>query len=158
MIFDNLDLDTATNEEILEMELSHVAYQLLAMGMNKRLCSLEGREVIAEYGFSGNFDDVVHALNMYSEMLEDLGVCDDAREGIIKRKEALIAYRATADSDDKYEAGKLTTIMEAIKTRDPEHVIATTLAQNAGTNPNSADVQIRQNALHDAKMCVCYTN
>ena len=156
MIFDNTNLKTATNAEVLEMELGHVETQLIALGMSERLCSLEGREVIAEYGFSGNFNDVARALKKYSETIEDNGVDDYIRNEIIERKEALIAHRAESDSDDKYESEKLATILEAIKTHDPEHIIATTIAQNA--KADTADVKIRQDALHEAKLCTCYTN
>lgn len=156
MNFENINLETATDEELLEMELGHVAIQLIALGMSKRLCSLEGREVIAEYGLKGNFDDVVQQLNMYSEALEEIGIVQGSREAIIERKMDLMEHRATADSDDKREAEKLATIMEAIKTRDPKHVIETTLAQDASSDID--DIKIRQDALHEAKLCTCYTN
>lgn len=156
MKFNDIELETATNEELLKMELGHIEVQLTGLNLSQRLCSLEGREVIAEYKFPGNFDTVVESLYDYATALKDTGVNEKNRREIIARKKDLLHQREIADSDDKHEAAKLKTILEAIKTHDPDHIIETAMIQNA--TYSSDDVKLRQDALHNAKLCLCYTN
>jgi hypothetical protein len=156
MVFDDIDLSTASLNEVKEMELGHVAIQLMAMGMSKRLCSLEGREVIAEFQMSGDLQTVAGLLDAYSQKLENTEMTEEIREEIIKRKERLIKYRSEADSDDTDKTARYEELLEAVKTRDPDVVLATALKNNS--NPDYQDIKLRQDALHDAKVCECYTN
>jgi len=154
MNFDGIDLNEASLEEVREMEIGHVAIQLCSLGMNKRLCSMEGREVIAEYEYKGDFVDVVTELNMYSLTLEKTELDESFRADIIERKNRLINHRENADSDDKDRHKSLDAIMEAIQTRNPENVIAASMINHE----QNQDADLRHDALHNAQMCECYTN
>jgi hypothetical protein len=156
MIYDGINLNEASLEDIRNMEIEHVATQLIALGLNKRLCSMEGREIIAEHNLSGDINEVANKLNMYSIMLKRIDLNEQLRSDIIERKTILMNHRENADSDDKASQQKLDSMMEAIKTHDPETIIKT--AMDNYNNPSNQDVKIRNDALHDAKLCECYTN
>ena len=142
MIFEGINIQTATLEELKEMELGHVAKQLLALAETKRLCSLEGKEVIAEYGLKGNFDEVVRQLDDYSLEVEAVGFIDEERPDIIRRKVRLCLHRDKTETEIEYQG-----IHEAVCAGDKEKVID--LANQA---------VMMANAAHDNKMCECFTN
>lgn len=156
MIYDGINLNEASLEELRNMEIEHVATQLLALGLTKRLCSMEGREIIAEYNISGDITEVANRLNMYSIMLETIDLDEQFRTNIIERKTILMKHRENADSDDKATHRRLNSIMEAVKTHDAETIITTVM--NNHNDPSNQDIKIRNDALHDAKLCECYTN
>ena len=142
MIFDGIDLQTCSLEELKEMELGHVATKLLELAKSKRLCSLEGKEVLAEYDLKGTFSDVVRQLDNYSLEVDAMGCTEQDREEIILRKTRLIMHRDMKETSIEYEA-----IREAISAGDQQKVT------------DLADQYIMMaNIAHDNKMCECFTN
>lgn len=162
MEFNGINLNEATLDQLQEIELEHTSSLLLRLGMTGRLCSWEGKEVIAEYGLEGNFDEVVEQLKLYHEAIEDIGFDEITARCMIARKQILLEYRENMDSDTKQEMEKYNAVLEAVRSNetDPikkrDQIIATALEKNQSNE--SQNVQLRMEALHDAGMCECFTN
>jgi len=142
MIFDGINLETCTLEELKEMELGHVANKLLELATSKRLCSLEGKEVLAEYQFKGTFKEVVKQLDDYSLEIDALGLTEKDRKDIIMGKIRLLTHRDMKKASVEYEA-----IREAIEEGDEDKVTDLT-----------NQYVIMANIAHENKMCECFTN
>ena len=142
MMFDGTNLETASLDEVKEIELAHVAMQLLSLAQSKRLCSITGKEVLAEFRFKGNFDEVVQRLNLHFALTEDCEMTEDGRALIIKRKKCLLAHMDKCDHDVQTNA-----ILEAIHQKDPMQVIDL-----------ASQKHMLNNILHEQGMCECFTN
>lgn len=142
MQFDEINLLTATLDEIKQMELGHVAYQLLEVAETKRLCSIVGREILAEYKFKGNFDEVVRQLNEYSLKVESTKFTENDRSEIIARKLRLMLHRDLSYLDVQHQA-----ITEAVSMQDHDKVIDL-----------ACQTYMLSTIAHDQKMCECFTN
>lgn len=142
MMFDGTDLETASLEEVKEIELAHVAMQLLSLAQTKRLCSITGKEVLAEFRFKGNFNEVVQQLNLHSALTEDCEMTEESRALIIKRKKRLLEHMEKCDSDVQTSA-----MLEAIHQKDPMQVIDL-----------ASQKHMLNDILHEQGMCECFTN
>jgi|GEM_PF-6183002 hypothetical protein len=142
MIFDGTDLETASLNEVKEIELAHIANQLFSLAQTKRLCSITGKEVLAEFRFKGNFDEVVQQLNLMSALTEDCAMTEEGRTLIIKRKKRLLAHMESCDSDVQ-----TTAMLEAVRSNDPMLVIDL-----------ASQKHMLNDILHEQGMCECFTN
>lgn len=142
MKFNGVDYSTVTLEELKNEELGHVAIQLLDLAETKRLCSITGREVIAEYGFKGTFNQVVEQLNEYSLHIEKEGLTEEDRKNITMRKLKLDLHIEMEGSEEHTQE-----MLKAIKKNDESLVIDMALQKH-----------MLQKILHDQGMCECFNN
>jgi len=129
-------------EELVSYEIEHAELQYRLLSVSSKLCSKQGREVIAEYEFTGNVVEVLAKLQLYIMKLEDNQFTETDKLDLIIRKQKLIEY-IEQHKVDFYQS----EIVKAIKEHDMNKVIDLT---NQRT--------ILRESLHENKMCECYNN
>lgn len=156
MIYDGINLNEISLDTLRDMEISDIQVKIHSLWLHKRLCTTDGREIIAEYNIRGDVIQVNNYLESYLTMLETTELNESFRSEIITRKCKLLKHRLFADIDDYAYKARLDSIAKARKTRNVDTIINTAI--NNYQTPESYDIRIRQSALHNARLCECFTN
>jgi len=142
---DGMDFDSISLSEIRLIEQEHVSI-LLRSFKDARLCSYDGRLIIAQYGFRGGKDAVYASLLDYHKYLDNNELTVIDREAIRIRKMKLIQFNEESERDWNHQRIRL-----AVKSRNFQLLIDT-------TNSVAEDKKLLADILHDQKMCLCYHN
>ena len=129
-----------TLDNIRTFELVRLEWIIEEFKKTKRLCSYAGQLVVAEFGFTGDKQEVEAKLQALYDRYDKEGLTDADRIILCKNQENLMAFHRS-ESDDPYRK----TMVKNITDIDNVMNLANRLNQ-------------RKEELHKKKECLCYSN
>jgi len=136
----NLDYLTRSLEDIANGEVARLELMVDELRENGRLCSEVGRELVAEFGYKGNLEEVAQQIEVTIKHIKDNGLSDldriEFQERRIKATESLIDDEFFNEKfKEAMEKGNLDEMADIIEHKENLHEL-----------------------LHQKKECLCYTN
>ena len=139
----HLNYLTAPLEDIVKGELHRIGSSLASMQDDGKLCGEEGRFLISEFDFKGDFNSVVEQVEAYLEDLRTNGVTDSQRNTMKNRFE----LGCELYHEEQEEMESRSEFKEAMEVGDSQ--LMTTIA--------TRNYALRED-MHKRKECICYCN
>jgi len=136
----NLDYLSRSLEDITEGEIVRLELMVEELKTSGRLCSETGRELVAEFGYKGNLDEVIQQVEVTIKHIKDNGLSDIDRVELQERR----IKGANALLDDSYFDYKFKEAMEKGDVKLMNELVE-----------NKANLH---ELLHEKKECLCYCN
>ena len=129
------------------MNVRFVTGMTVEFNHTKMLCCETGLELIAVYGFKGNFDSVYAQMNSMLEKIEQTEPSEDLRSIIINN---LSTHRAYQSGEDEFVRTNphFAEFKKAQQSSKPRDEVFAIFDRYLALNKH----------MHDAKQCVCYCN
>jgi hypothetical protein len=137
------DYVTDSLEEIVNGEVFRLNNLLEGLKDSNRLCSNEGRQIVAEFGFKGNIKAVIYHLEDYIRDLQQNGITDLQRIEIQDRIMEATTLLSSEDEANPY----IELFKQAVNDGDIEAMAKYGIAVNN-----------YQDELHAKQECLCYMN
>ena len=141
-MYKDIDYNTDTLEKIKKYELERATIFLRQLEEIGRLCSSEGRNIVYEYGFTGNLEEVIQKLSNWIKIVEKFGFSEADRKELKERYDRYIEF-IYSEREDIYKINCLNAIREG----------------NLSKTIKISDLgNARKKEMHDKKECICYNN
>lgn len=141
--YGSIDYITDSLECIAKHEVFRLSQLLTELNESNRLCSDEGRSIVAEFGFKGNIKAVIYKLEEYIRDIEQNGITDLHRIEICNRFITGVTIASSEEDANPYKA----LFKKAIKDNDLDAIFKYAKASRSYVNEQ-----------HENKTCLCYTN
>lgn len=136
----NLDYLKASLDDIVKGEVARLELMIQELKEDGKLCCETGRELVAEFGFKGDINQVIEQVEDYITDIETNGISDSDRITLQER-------RIAAANSDLTENIYMEKFKEAMEKGDTKIMIE--LAQRKSN---------LHEMLHEKKECLCYSN
>ena len=139
-----MDFMSTPIETLWKEDIEWLDNRIFMLEAEGRLCGGTGEEIIAEFGFRGNYDTVLTKLKEFTEKIKSKPYKEIERFDVLKRSEKYVEYRKS--NKDVY----IDKMKDSIKKYTMEGLTEALEISNAKYKMNEV--------LHEKKECICFIN